>query len=47
MARAVMSPAKLRYIMEHSDIGTTYNVYTHLGLEDIQDEMLDIERNRW
>ena len=46
MARAGMSPAKLRYIMGHSDINTTYNVYTHLGLEDIQDEMLAIEQNR-
>ena len=46
MARAGMSPAKLRYIMGHSDISTTYNVYTHLGLEDIQDEMLAIEQNR-
>ncbi len=45
MARAGMSPAKLRYIMGHSDINTTYNVYTHLGLEDIQDEMLAIEQN--
>ena len=43
MARAGMSPAKLRYIMGHSDISATYNVYTHLGLEDIQDEMLSIE----
>lgn len=44
MARAGMSPAKLRYIMGHSDISTTYNVYTHLGLEDIQNEMLAIEQ---
>ena len=44
MARAGMSPAKLRYIVGHSDISTTYNVYTHLGLEDIQDEMLAIEQ---
>lgn len=46
MTRAGMSPAKLRYIMWHSDISTTYNAYTHLGLEDIQDEMLAIEQNR-
>lgn len=46
MARAGMSPAKLRYIMGHSDINTTYNVYTYLGLEDNQDEMLAIEQNR-
>lgn len=30
--------------MGHSDISTTYNVYTHLGLEDIQNEMLAIEQ---
>lgn len=25
-----MSPAKLKYLMGHSDIATTFNVYTHL-----------------
>ena len=25
--------------MGHSDIGVTLNTYTHLGLEDVQDEL--------
>lgn len=46
MAREGMSPAKLKYLMGHSDIGTTYNTYTHLGLEDVREEVLAIEGNR-
>ena len=40
MARSGMSPAKLKYIMGHSDIDTTFNVYTHLGFEDVREDML-------
>ena len=29
----------LQYLMGHSDIGVTLNTYTHLGLEDAQDEL--------
>lgn len=39
MARNGMSPAKLKYIMGHADIGVTYNVYTHMHFEDVKDEM--------
>ena len=39
-ARSGMSPAKLKYIMGHSDIDTTFNVYTHLGFEDVREDML-------
>ena len=28
--------------MGHSDIGVTLNTYTHLGLEDAQDELVRI-----
>ena len=40
MARKGMDPAKLKYIMGHSDISVTYNTYTHLGFEDVRDDML-------
>ena len=34
-----MNPKTLQYLMGHSDIGVTLNTYTHLGLEDAQDEL--------
>lgn len=40
MARKGMNPAKLKYIMGHSDIDVTYNTYTHLGFDDVREEML-------
>lgn len=39
MAKSGMNPKKLQYIMGHSDISVTLNVYTHLGFEDVKDEM--------
>lgn len=39
MARSGMNPKTLQYIMGHSDIGVTLNTYTHLGFEDVQEEM--------
>ena len=43
MARAGMNPKTLQYLMGHSDIGVTMNTYTHLGLEDAQNEMIRLE----
>ena len=43
MARAGMNPKTLQYLMGHSDIGVTMNTYTHLGLEDSQNEMVRLE----
>ena len=42
-ARAGMNPKTLQYLMGHSDIGVTMNVYTHLGLEDAAAEMSRME----
>ena len=42
-ARAGMSPKTLQYLMGHSDIEVTLNVYTHLGLEDAAAEMARME----
>ena len=38
-AKAGMNPKTLQYLMGHSDIGVTLNTYTHLGLEDAEDEL--------
>ena len=38
-----MNPKTLQYLMGHSDIGVTLNVYTHLGLEDAAEELKRME----
>lgn len=43
MARAGMNPKTLQYLMGHSDISITMNVYTHLGLNDAKEEMIRME----
>ena len=43
MARKGMNPAKLKYIMDHSDIEVTFNTYTHLGFDDVKADMLGYE----
>lgn len=43
MAKSGMNPKKLQYLMGHSDIGVTLNTYTHLGLEDAEDELKRME----
>ena len=34
-----MNPKTLQYLMGHSDISITLNVYTHLKFEDAKDEV--------
>lgn len=41
--KAGMNPKTLQYLMGHSEIGVTMNTYTHLGLEDAQDELRRME----
>ena len=43
MAKSGMNPKALQYLMGHSDIGVTLNTYTHLGLEDAEDELKRLE----
>ena len=38
-----MNPKMPQYLMGHSDIGVTFNVYTYLGLEDAAAEMARME----
>ena len=43
MAKSGMSPKALQYLMGHSDISVTMNIYTHLGLEDAVQELHRLE----
>ncbi len=38
-----MNPKTLQYLMGHSEIGVTLDVYTHLGLEDAAEELHRME----
>ena len=38
-----MNPKTLRYLIGHSDISVTMNVYTHLGFDDANYEMVRLE----
>lgn len=38
-ARAGMNPKTLQYLMGHSEIGVTLNVYTHMGFDDAKAEL--------
>lgn len=42
-AKAGMNPKTLQYLMGHSEIGVTLDVYTHLGLEDAAVELHRME----
>ena len=39
MAKSGMNTKTLQYLMGHSDIAVTLNVYTHVGLEDAEKEL--------
>jgi site-specific recombinase XerD len=39
MAKSGMNPKTLQYLMGHAEIGTTFNVYTHMNFEDAKAEM--------
>ena len=42
MAEKGLSPKALQYIMGHSNINETLNVYTHFGFENIKEEIKKI-----
>ena len=44
MAKAGMNPKTLQYLMGHSDITVTMNTYTHIKLEDAQEELSRLGR---
>ena len=39
MAMSGMNPKTLQYLMGHSEVDITLNVYTHVGLEDAKKEL--------
>ena len=43
MAKSGMNPKILQYLMGHSDISVTMNVYTHIGFDDAEEEMKRME----
>ena len=42
IAKSGMNPKTLQYIMGHSDISLTLNVYTHVQFDDAQAELLRV-----
>ena len=43
MALAGMNPKTLQYLMGHSEIGVTLDVYTHVSFEDARDELVKMK----
>ena len=46
MAKSGMNPKTLQYLMWHSDISVTMNVYTHIGFDDAEEELKLMEEFR-
>ena len=44
MASAGLNPKHLQYLMGHSDIGVTLNVYTHIEWDKVKDEVNSIDQ---
>lgn len=45
-AKAGMNPKTLQYLMGHSDISVTMNVYTHMNFDDAEEELRRMEEFR-
>ena len=43
MAKSGMNHKTLQYLMGHSDISVTMNVYTHIGFDDAEEELKRME----
>ena len=43
-ASAGKNPKTLQYLMGHSDIGVTMNVYTHVDLESVYNEVKKVQK---
>ena len=41
-----MNPKTLQYLMGHSDISVTMNVYTHVNFDDAEEELRRMEEFR-
>ena len=45
-AKSGMNPKTLQYLMGHSDISVTMNVYTHYSFDDAEEELKRLEEFR-
>lgn len=46
MANSGMNPKTLQYLMGHSDISVTLNIYTHTGYDDAKKELSRLKEAR-
>ncbi len=46
MAKSRMNPKTLQYLMGHSDISVTMNVYTHIGFDNAEEGLKRMEEFR-
>ena len=46
MAKSGMNPKVLQYLMGHTDISVTLNIYTHFKLDDAKEEMQQLARKQ-
>ena len=46
MRKTGMNPKTLQYLMGHSDISVTMNVYTHISFDDAEEELKRMEEFR-
>ena len=46
MAKSGMNPKTLQYLMGHSDISVTMNVYTHIRFDDAKEKLKRMEEFR-
>lgn len=46
MAKSGMNPKTLQYLMGHSGISVTMNVYTHISFDDAEEELRRMEEFR-
>ena len=46
MAKSGTKPNTLQYLMGHSDMAVTMNVYTHIGFDDAEEELKRMEEFR-
>ena len=54
MANSGMNPKTLQYLMGHSDVSVTLNIYTHTGYDDAKKELArlkeakkELDKNRF
>lgn len=46
MANSGMNPKTLQYLMGHSDVSVTFNIYTHTGYDDAKKELARLKEAR-